>query len=74
MAALIERDVNDFATAALEDRRRKERPVTFREVAAAWLEWLAEVTGAQRWQAASPPARNVVPLVAWDARPTRACR
>ena len=47
MAALIERDANDFATAALEDRRRKERPVTFRAVAAAWLEWLAEVKGAK---------------------------
>jgi hypothetical protein len=47
MAALIERDASDFATVALEDRRRKERPVTFREVAAAWLEWLAEVKGAK---------------------------
>jgi integrase len=47
MAALIERDAAELAEAADEDRRRKNRPVTFREVAAAWLEWLAEVKGAK---------------------------
>src|SRR4051812_20551033 len=43
MAAMIEADAAAVDAAADEERARRDRPVTFREVAASWLEWLREV-------------------------------
>ena len=47
MAELIAEHAERVATEAREERARKERPPTFREVAADWLDWLGTVKGAR---------------------------
>lgn len=47
MAAMIEQDAADVVEAELAEEARRNRPVSFREVAHAWMEWLAEVKSAK---------------------------
>jgi integrase len=47
MAAMIERDAEAIQNEVAQERAMRDRPVSFRELAAAWMEWLAEVKGAK---------------------------
>jgi integrase len=47
MAAMIAEDAEDVERKAREDQTERDRLATFREVAAAWIEWLAEVRQAR---------------------------
>lgn len=47
MAALIGQDAADCERLEAQERAARERPVSFREVAASWMAWLREVKGAK---------------------------
>lgn len=47
MAAMIERDAAEVLAGERAEQARRVRPVSFREVAHAWMEWLTEVKGAK---------------------------